>query len=122
MFAACCKATATLNCRVVASAETGLTAGKSKWVACPSGYVMTGCNVFAESGKSGGAKVFSEFSFYPWRLFGVAVTQAVSANQKVTNGKPWQWLPILGLKLKPLEGNLNKTLHISMVTHVLQFV
>ena len=65
VFAACCKATATLNCRVEASAETGLTAGKAKWVECPDGYAMTGCSAFAESGKSGGAKVFSEFSFYP---------------------------------------------------------
>jgi len=63
VFAACCKARATLNCRVEASAETGLTAGKSKWVACPSGYVMTGCNAVAESGKSGGAIFLSEFSF-----------------------------------------------------------
>ena len=85
MFAACCKATATLNCRVEASAETGLTAGKAKWVECPDGYAMTGCSAFAESGKSGGAKVSSEFSFYPWRLFGVAVTQAVLASHWVTN-------------------------------------
>ena len=62
MFAACCKATATLNCRVVASAETSLTAGKSKWVACPAGYVMTGCNVFAESGRSAGAKIEGQLS------------------------------------------------------------
>ena len=85
MFAACCKATATLNCRVVSSDETSLSAEDSKWVECPSGYVMTGCNAFAESGKSGGAKVLSEFSFYPWRLFGVAVTQAVLASHWVTN-------------------------------------
>ena len=82
MFAACCKATATLNCRVVASAETDLSASNWKYALCPSGYVMT---VFTESGKSGGAKVLSEFSFYPWRLFGVAVTQAASARQWVTN-------------------------------------
>ena len=63
MFAACCKATATLNCRVVASAETSLSAGKWKWVACPSGYVMTGCNAVAESSRSGGAIFLSEFSF-----------------------------------------------------------
>ena len=85
MFAACCKATATLNCQVVSSDETSLSAEDSKWVACPSGYVMTGCNAFAESGKSGGAKVSSEFSFYPWRFFGVAVTQAVLASHWVTN-------------------------------------
>ena len=63
MFAACCRATATLNCRVVASAETSLSASKWKWVACPSGYVMTGCNAFAESGRSGGAIFLSELSF-----------------------------------------------------------
>ena len=84
-FTACCKATENLKCKVTVSAETPLRFGKMRWITCPYGYVMTGCNAFAESGKSGGAKVSSEFSFYPWRLFGVAVTQAVLASHWVTN-------------------------------------
>ena len=29
-------------------------------VVCPAGYTMTGCNAFAESGRSAGAKIFGE--------------------------------------------------------------
>ncbi|XP_076465389.1 uncharacterized protein LOC143297101 [Babylonia areolata] len=57
VYSACCQASAGLECRVEKSTETALTSGKNKWVACPSGYVMTGCNAFADSGKAAGARV-----------------------------------------------------------------
>ncbi|KAK7116377.1 uncharacterized protein [Littorina saxatilis] len=54
-FAACCSATSTLECKSVASSASKLGAGKRSKVACPSGYTMTGCNVFATDGKPAGA-------------------------------------------------------------------
>ena len=80
VFAACCKATATLNCRVEVSAETGLTAGKSKWVACPDGYVMTGCNVFAESGRSAGAKIEGQLSPLLQSALDINVSERLRTN------------------------------------------
>ena len=61
VFAACCSATAGLDCQVVVSAETTLLVKNTKKVQCPRGYVMTGCNAFAESGRFGGAKIYCEF-------------------------------------------------------------
>ena len=60
MFVACCSATASLDCKVEVSLETALLVPKQKWVVCPAGYAMTGCNTFAESGRSGGARIEGE--------------------------------------------------------------
>ena len=56
MFVACCSATASLDCKVEVCLETALLVPKQKWVVCPAGNAMTGCNAFAESGRSGGAR------------------------------------------------------------------
>ena len=50
-----------LDCTLKESAAAGSGKGAAASSVCDAGYTMTGCSVFAESGKSAGATIVSEF-------------------------------------------------------------
>ncbi|XP_035826333.1 endo-1,4-beta-xylanase 3 [Aplysia californica] len=53
-YAACCQSP-NLQCRTVTSGTSGKKISDQVGVTCPKGYVMTGCNVFAQYAKAAGA-------------------------------------------------------------------
>ncbi|KAK7444114.1 hypothetical protein BaRGS_00040430, partial [Batillaria attramentaria] len=71
--AACCGA-GLLHCDVVRSADE--TRAK---VTCPSGSLMTGCNVYAEGGITGGARITEEGECTAYRTEHHGRTSTVSA-------------------------------------------
>ncbi|KAI8793505.1 endo-1,4-beta-xylanase A [Biomphalaria glabrata] len=54
--AACCKG-GNIKCSTLVSAPSGQNVGDKASIACPSGQVMTGCNVFTENAKAAGTYI-----------------------------------------------------------------
>ncbi|XP_055876275.1 uncharacterized protein LOC106075843 [Biomphalaria glabrata] len=54
--AACCKG-GNIKCSTLVSAPSGHNVGDKASIKCPSGQVMTGCNVFTENAKAAGAYI-----------------------------------------------------------------
>ncbi|GFO07794.1 proprotein convertase subtilisin/kexin type 9 [Plakobranchus ocellatus] len=55
-YAACCSGLGG-QCRTVYSQPSGQNQGDTASVMCPSGLVMTGCNVFSKYGRAAGAQI-----------------------------------------------------------------